>query len=296
MSQGDLFNRFILTYGLVPARYSIHEYSLYFSSFQQVFSFVSYMFLHGSFWHLLGNMWFLYIFGDNVEDRLGHLKYLLFYVLCGITSGLTHLFFNVTSTLPTVGASGAIAGVMGAYFLLYPAAKIVTLIPIVIIPYFFEIPAALFLGIWLFLQFISAAFTGADVGGIAWWAHIGGFLFGALFLKLFLMLPKENLPGALGEATVRKSTPRLHVAHPVVSSEDPDIYGTLAITPEEAERGSSKLVSIPVGYQKKLVRLRIPPGIKDGAKIRLAGLGRKDGEGKAGDVYLIVSVRDIYNL
>jgi hypothetical protein len=105
------------------------------------------MFLHGSFWHLAGNMCFLYIFGDNVEDRFGHLRYLIFYLLCGFSSGLAHLLFNLGSTMPTIGASGAIAGVMGAYFILCPEARIVTLIPIVFIPYFVELPAVIFLGI-----------------------------------------------------------------------------------------------------------------------------------------------------
>ena len=130
----------------MPARYTVPEISGYFSIGQQVFSFVSFMFIHGGFWHLLGNMWSLYILGDNVEDRLGPLRYLAFYLLCGITSGLTHIIINHHSQLPTIGASGAIAGVMGAYFILYPKSKILTLIPIFIIPYFVEIPAFFFNG------------------------------------------------------------------------------------------------------------------------------------------------------
>ena len=120
LTQGDRLNQFIITYGLVPARYSVPQIAAYFTIGQQVLSFFSFMFLHGGFWHLLGNMWSLYIFGDNVEDRLGPLRYLLFYLLCGFLSGVSHLFVNWHSQVPTIGASGAIAGVMGAYLLLFP--------------------------------------------------------------------------------------------------------------------------------------------------------------------------------
>ena len=118
MAQGSDLNRFIYIYGLVPARYSIPHVSDYFSFGQQAFAFLSFMFLHGGFWHLLGNMWSLYIFGDNVEDRLGSLRYLAFYLLCGLASGLAQLLINLQSNIPTIGASGAIAGVMGAYLIL----------------------------------------------------------------------------------------------------------------------------------------------------------------------------------
>jgi membrane associated rhomboid family serine protease len=126
MTQGHDLDRFLYIYGLVPARYSIAHVAAYFTTGQQLFALFSFMFLHGGFWHLLGNMWSLYIFGDNIEDRLGPLRYLLFYLLCGLTSGLAHLIFNLGSNVPTIGASGAIAGVMGAYFILYPRSKILT--------------------------------------------------------------------------------------------------------------------------------------------------------------------------
>ncbi|MBW1965050.1 MAG: rhomboid family intramembrane serine protease, partial [Deltaproteobacteria bacterium] len=169
-SQGRNFNEFIFTYGLVPARYSVPQISDYFTTAQQVMVFLTFMFLHGGFFHLLGNMWFLYIFGDNVEDHLGHFRYLAFYLLCGLASGISHLFLNWTSQIPTIGASGAIAGVMGAYFILYPRAKVLTLVPIFFFIHFMEIPAFLFLGFWIFFQFLSAALS-SQAGGIAWWAH-----------------------------------------------------------------------------------------------------------------------------
>ena len=190
LTQGDRLNHFFITYGLVPARYSVPQIAAYFTSGQQVLSFFSFMFIHGGFWHLLGNMWSLYIFGDNVEDRLGPLRYLLFYLLCGFLSGISHLFINWHSQVPTIGASGAIAGVMGAYLLLFPRAKVLTLIPIFFIPYFVNIPAYLFLGFWFLLQFISAAGSSGQAGGVSWLAHIGGFVFGMIFVKLFLKIPE----------------------------------------------------------------------------------------------------------
>jgi len=201
MSQGANLDRFVYIYGLVPARYSMPQISSYFTTGQQLLSWLSFMFLHGGFWHLLGNMWFLYIFGDNVEDRLGPFRYLVFYLLCGITSGLSHLLFNLHSNMPTIGASGAIAGVMGAYLILHPNSKILTLIPIIFIPWFIEIPAFFFLGFWFILQFLSAAGSHGNIGGIAWWAHIGGFVFGIVFLKIFLMLPETGVSSKMRRVT-----------------------------------------------------------------------------------------------
>ncbi|MBW2565225.1 MAG: rhomboid family intramembrane serine protease, partial [Deltaproteobacteria bacterium] len=133
MMQGAGLDRFIYIYGLVPARYFVPQIASYFTPGQQIFSIVSFMFLHGGFLHLIGNMWFLYIFGDNVEDELGHFRYIVFYLLCGVASGLSHLLLNLYSNMPTIGASGAIAGIMGAYFILHPKSKILTLIPIIFI-------------------------------------------------------------------------------------------------------------------------------------------------------------------
>ena len=136
------------------------------------------MFLHGGLMHLLGNMLFLYVFGDNVEDYFGHLGYLLFYLFCGIGSGFIHVLFNLHSSLPAIGASGAISGVMGAYAVLYPRARVLMLFFIFLIP----IPALVVLGYWFVLQFLAAVgeFGAANSGGVAWWAHIGGFLFGVV--------------------------------------------------------------------------------------------------------------------
>jgi membrane associated rhomboid family serine protease len=139
--------------------------------------------------HIVGNMWTLWIFGDNVEDRMGPVRFLFFYLLCGLAAGLVHWFTNPNSTIPTVGASSAIAGVMGAYFFMFPYSRVVVLLPILFFPLFFELPAATYLGFWA----LSQVFTGSlmlaspqDVGGVAWWAHAGGFAAGIVLHFFFV--------------------------------------------------------------------------------------------------------------
>ncbi|MFH1242182.1 MAG: rhomboid family intramembrane serine protease [Pseudomonadota bacterium] len=292
LSQGHRINQFIYTYGLVPARYSVPEIASYFTPGQQVFSLFSYMFVHGGFWHILMNMWSLYIFGDNVEDRLGSLRYLAFYLLCGLTSGLSHLFLNWHSQIPSIGASGAIAGVMGAYFLLYPRSRILTLIPIFFIPYFLELPAFFFLAVWFIIQFISAAGSPAQEGGVAWWAHIGGFIFGMIFLKLFLRVPETGIGREMREKTTRKKTHRLQAVHTTSTAGDPNLYGSITITRREALTGTQKLVNIPWAFQRRLLRVSVPPGVKDGTQLRLAGMGRRIDEDTRGDLFLRVTIQE----
>ena len=290
MAQGAGLARFIYIYGLVPARYSLPEVATYFTTGQQLFSVLSFMFLHGGFWHLLGNMWSLYIFGDNVEDRLGSLRYFLFYLLCGITSGLSHLIFNLNSNVPTIGASGAIAGVMGAYLILHPNSKILTLIPILFIPWFVEIPAFFFLGFWFVIQFINAATSHGGVSGIAWWAHVGGFVFGMIFLKIFLAMPETGFSNKIRRLTAKRKTERLQVIRPIGPGNDPNLYGTINITSFEAIAGTHKLVNIPWGFKKRVVRVIVPSGVKAGSKLRLKGLGKITPDGQRGDLYLKVAI------
>jgi len=290
LSQGANLDRFVYIYGLVPARYSMPQISSYFTTSQQLLSWLSFMFLHGGFWHLLGNMWSLYIFGDNVEDRLGPFRYLVFYLLCGITSGLSHLLFNLHSNMPTIGASGAIAGVMGAYLILHPNSKILTLIPIIFIPWFVEIPAFFFLGLWFILQFINAASSHGNIGGIAWWAHIGGFVFGIVLLKIFLVLPETGVSGRMRRITAKRKTHRFQVVRPGGLGKDPDLYGTINITSFEALVGTQKLINIPKGFQKRIVKVVVPPGVKEGSKLRLKGLGKTAPDGQRGDLYLKVMI------
>ncbi|MEZ5987933.1 MAG: rhomboid family intramembrane serine protease [Planctomycetota bacterium] len=150
---------------------------------------VTSQFLHGGVLHLLGNMWTLWIFGDNVEDRLGPWRYLLFYLCCGAIAGFVHATITHGSVVPTVGASGAISGIMGAYFVLFPTSRLVMLVPILFIPLFFVVPAQVFLLLWLGLQLWSGAsesLGGQQVSNIAFWAHVGGFAAGILLLLLFL--------------------------------------------------------------------------------------------------------------
>jgi len=132
-------------------------------------------------------MWVLIIFGDNVENRMGSFKYLLFYIICGIVASVSHYILNITSPIPALGASGAIAGVMAAYMFLFPFARVVVLFPVLFIPLFFELPSFIFIGIWFILQLWSGALSiGARSGGIAFWAHIGGFVSGIVLYKFFL--------------------------------------------------------------------------------------------------------------
>lgn len=282
-------NEFVMTYGLVPARFSTPGFTAHFSFSEQAVSMVTFMFLHGSFLHLLGNMWFLYIFGDNVEDRLGSVRYLLFYLLCGWASGVIHVMTNLHSEMPTIGASGAIAGVMGAYLVSFSRSKIITLIPILFIPWFVEIPSPFFLGFWVFFQLLSAAVTDSSTSGIAWWAHIGGFGVGIVFLKIFLLLPEFGLSRRVREATVRQTSPRLHVTRGFDYGDGFDRHGTITITPEEARSGTTKFISIKNGPQSRSFSVRIPPGTGEDTILRLAGLGKKR-DGDRGDFYLKVMV------
>jgi membrane associated rhomboid family serine protease len=167
---------FLATYGMVPAAFSWGDVA-------------TSMFLHGGWMHLGGNMLSLWIFGDNVEDRLGHGRYILFYLLCGTLAALAHVWADPSSPVPTIGASGAIAGVMGGYFVLYPHSRVITLIPIFVFIQIVEVPAVVFLGLWFFLQLVSgvgslAASASEPAGGIAFWAHVGGFAVGAVLVKL----------------------------------------------------------------------------------------------------------------
>jgi len=199
---------FLFQYGLIPAklfhpeivaRHYLEHFSLLvptrYTLGQALFPLLSSMFLHGGWLHILGNMWMLWIFGDNVEDRFGHLGFLLFYIACGLISGLTHAAMSPTSPVVTIGASGAIAGVMGAYMILYPQARVFTLVWILFLIDVWAIPAPIFLFWWFAVQLASgvAALGGSDVlaGGIAWWAHIGGFAAGITFASIVGQPPRR---------------------------------------------------------------------------------------------------------
>jgi len=186
-------NAFISVFGVVPhhtvAVLSGHSYDPPASAIIPLFTS---MFLHAGWGHLFGNMLFLWIFGDNVEDYLGHLRYLVFYLGGGLAAAATQILINPSSAVPTVGASGAIAGVMGAYFVLYPRARVLMWFPPI---FFFHVPAWLVLGYWFVLQFVMGTATAVNIspqtGGVAFWAHIGGFVVGVLLIKLMRERPQR---------------------------------------------------------------------------------------------------------
>jgi membrane associated rhomboid family serine protease len=197
ISLGPKLDRFLFEYGLTPLQF-IYFYKLPggFVANDLVPLFTS-MFIHAGWLHVIGNMWFLWIFGDNVEDRLGHFRYLLFYLLCGIGASLIHVIFNPNSPIPTVGASGAISGVLGAYLVSYPHARIHTLLIIFIIIRFIELPAFIFLIAWFLFQFLSGASqlgAAPDSGGVAYWAHMGGFVVGIVLLWIMPKNPDRQRP------------------------------------------------------------------------------------------------------
>jgi membrane associated rhomboid family serine protease len=185
VSAGAYVRRVFQVYGLIPSKYFYLADVASADFIERFYPFLTSMFLHGGWMHVIGNMLYLWIFGDNVEDRIGHIKYLFFYLISGLAAAFTHVYTNPSSRVPVVGASGAVAGVMGAYFVLYPTSRILTLVPILFFLQFIEIPAILFLGFWFVIQFFNGAFSlGAGGGGVAWWAHIGGFAGGALVALL----------------------------------------------------------------------------------------------------------------
>ncbi|TWT59480.1 rhomboid family intramembrane serine protease [Rubinisphaera italica] len=169
---------------LQPGRVELVERPAAPSAVAPFLTLVTCVFLHGGWMHFLGNMLFLFIFGDNVEDCLGHIGYFLFYVGAGVLASLAHYLSMPESTIPTIGASGAIAGVMGAYFILYPHAKVMTLVPLFVIFFTVMLPAQVFLGIWIVFQLLQGTYSlgGTESSGVAWWAHIGGFLAGFLIV------------------------------------------------------------------------------------------------------------------
>ena len=192
MARGE-FRSFLTAFGLVPARLTLAHPLTFLTLFSSIF-------LHGSWFHLISNMWTLFIFGDNVEDRMGTGRYLLFYMMAGMLAGLSHAYFMSGSQLPTVGASGAIAGVLGAYLVLFPGGRVLTLIPLFFLPWFVEIPAFIYLGVWFFSQLSSGLMSlgnlsaGGNFSGIAWWAHIGGFVAGVVFVRAFIRRRRRSSP------------------------------------------------------------------------------------------------------
>ncbi|MGE5724645.1 MAG: rhomboid family intramembrane serine protease [Acidobacteriota bacterium] len=184
-------NQLMFEFGMVPARITgLAGGTHHISAGTALLPILTSMFLHASWLHLIGNMWVLWIFGDNIEDYLGHFLYIVLYLLSGLAAAIAHTLLNAGSAMPTVGASGAIAGVMGAYLVLYPRAKVLTLVPLIVIFTFWWLPAWIVLGYWFVIQFFSGAITAVAIssqttGGIAFWAHVGGFVAGIVLIKVF---------------------------------------------------------------------------------------------------------------
>lgn len=180
---GPDLNRFTQAFALLPSRMGSAPAWYSFSIFTS-------MFIHAGWFHFLSNMWILFIFGDNVEDRMGSLSFLIFYLLSGLAAALLQTLLFANSNIPVLGASGAIAGVLGAYIFLYPAARVVTLVPLFFFFSLINVPAMIYLGFWFISQLFSGlASIGAAGGGVAWWAHIGGFLVGLVAAPFFLHRP-----------------------------------------------------------------------------------------------------------
>jgi membrane associated rhomboid family serine protease len=182
----------LYSFGVVPSYWSISSFSELFRLPILIATLISFQFLHGSILHLISNMLYLWVFGDNVEDKLGHGRFAALYFLSGAVSGLVQITISPQSTVPMVGASGAISGVLGAYFILFPYANIVTVIPLIFTFHSIELPAFLFLGIWFILQWLQGVSNigqVASLGGVAWWAHVGGFVSG---LALVYMLRTDR--------------------------------------------------------------------------------------------------------
>jgi membrane associated rhomboid family serine protease len=183
-------NSLISEFGIVPrVDVAILTGSTHLSPTAAIIPVFTSMFLHGSWIHIIGNMWVLWIFGDNIEDYLGHFKYLIFYFASGLGAALLHIALNINSRMPSVGASGAIAGVMGAYFILYPKARVLTVVPLIVFFTFWRLPAWIVLGYWFLVQFLSGAATAIaattqTTGGVAFWAHVGGFVTGIVLIKI----------------------------------------------------------------------------------------------------------------
>ena len=198
MQNHRALNSFLIEFGVVPhhtlAVLAGHSHDAVATAILPLFTS---MFLHASFLHVAGNMLFLWIFGDNIEDYLGHFTYLVFYLVSGVAAGITHILLNQGSRIPSVGASGAIAGVMGAYFILYPKARVLIWFPPI---FFFHVPAWLMLGYWFLVNFLSGtstaiAETSQTSGGVAFWAHVGGFVAGVVMINLFRERPHRDRYG-----------------------------------------------------------------------------------------------------
>jgi len=187
---------FFYEYGVVPLRYARPDWALAVGlNPLSPLPFLTSIFLHAGWLHIIGNMWMLWVFGRSLEERMGPVRFLVFYLLCGMGAMLAQFITHTTSTAPIVGASGAIAAVLAGYLMLYPFSWLTCIVPVFIFPIFIDLPAFLFIGFWFWMQLFSGvAALGGEGGGVAWWAHIGGFVLGLLALRSFLPAKRANVP------------------------------------------------------------------------------------------------------
>lgn len=184
LSLGPRAERFLFAYGAIPYNLT-HPVRTTGAQIPIVLSLFTSMFLHGGLLHVGGNMLYLWIFGDNIEDVTGHFRFIVFYLVCGVAAAYSHALFDAHSRVPMIGASGAISGVLGAYLLLFPRARVLTLVPIFVFIRIMQIPAVFVLGLWILVQFLNGLVGPREVGGVAWFAHIGGFLTGMILIFFF---------------------------------------------------------------------------------------------------------------
>ncbi|MCK4842549.1 MAG: rhomboid family intramembrane serine protease [Methylococcales bacterium] len=190
MMPDEMQRQLVYLYGMVPIRYSNPEWANAFGlPPDRYLSFLTNLFLHVDWLHIIINMWFIWIFAKSIEDRMGHVRFLIFYLLCGLLATYVQWYFDPHLAIPVIGASGAIAGVLGAYFFIYPYARVVIWFPLFLLPIFFELPAVAFLGFWVIIQLqkaVTAMMFDNVTADVAWWAHLGGFLAGAFLHPLFI--------------------------------------------------------------------------------------------------------------
>lgn len=185
LSLGKMVEDFFLTFGVIPYQIT-HGIDIYpTNDFPIILSLITGMFVHGGFLHIFGNMLYLWIFGDNVEGSIGHLGFLIFYLLCGLIAFYTQIYLYPNSKVPVIGASGAISGVLGAYLLLFPYARISTIFTFIYFIRIVQVPAVILLGLWIFIQFLNSVLIAGEHGGVAWFAHIGGFIAGMILILFF---------------------------------------------------------------------------------------------------------------
>jgi len=193
---GPMAERIVQTFGFIPARFT-HPTAFHYQPWEVGITLVTSLFLHGGFVHLFGNMIYLWVFGGAIEDVMGHVRFFFFYLACGAMGSLAHTFLFPNSLIPSIGASGSIAGLLGAFLVLRPHARIVTLFPLVVYWAMAEIPAVVFLPVWFGMQFfngflsLESARRTQEVAGVAWWAHVGGFVFGAAVAAFFRSRRRE---------------------------------------------------------------------------------------------------------